>query len=214
MSIFHRVTDILSANLNDLVDRFEDPEKMLRQAVREMDESIADAMDGAARAIATEKLLEKELEKRVGEATECRERAQRAVQIGDDASARVALRQERDAKMLAEDLRKDVESARAASLALRRQIDGLRAKLMEAKRKLASLSARQRVTDAKKRACVAAKDLNTDPFRKFERFEERIEHEEAAVDALAGFGSVAQEDDQVGPEIEAELARLKGAREP
>ena len=41
MGIFHRVSDIISANINDLVDRFEDPERMLRQAIREMQESIA-----------------------------------------------------------------------------------------------------------------------------------------------------------------------------
>ena len=49
MRVFRRVTDILSASLNDLIDKFEDPEKMLRQAIREMEESVADAMEGAAR---------------------------------------------------------------------------------------------------------------------------------------------------------------------
>src|SRR6185436_14414025 len=116
------------------VDRFEDPEKMLRQAVREMEDSIADAMDGAAKAIATEKLIESEIEKRSSGAAACHERARKAVQAGDDATARACLRQERDEAAQASELRKDLAAARAASQALRRQVDGLRAKLMAAKR--------------------------------------------------------------------------------
>ena len=61
MGLFQRVGDILSANFNDLIDRFEDPEKMLRQAIREMEALIAETLDGAAQSIATEKLIGKDL---------------------------------------------------------------------------------------------------------------------------------------------------------
>ena len=60
MGIFARVSDIISANLNDMVERFESPETMLRQAIREMDAAIARTMEATARAIADERLIEHE----------------------------------------------------------------------------------------------------------------------------------------------------------
>ena len=61
MGLFRRFGDIVSANLNDLVNHFEDPEKMLRQAIREMEEAVASALNEAAKVVANEKLLAKQL---------------------------------------------------------------------------------------------------------------------------------------------------------
>ena len=61
MRLFPRIGDIIAANLNDLVDRFEDPEVMLKQAIREMETMIEAATGGAARAIAGERLLARDL---------------------------------------------------------------------------------------------------------------------------------------------------------
>ena len=61
MRLFQRIGDIIAANLNDLVDRFEDPEVMLKQAIREMETMIEGATGGAARAIAGERLLARDL---------------------------------------------------------------------------------------------------------------------------------------------------------
>jgi phage shock protein A len=59
MSLFKRVGDIISANLNDLVEKFEDPELMLKQAIREMETSIGEARQEVARAMASDKLVRK-----------------------------------------------------------------------------------------------------------------------------------------------------------
>ncbi len=61
MRLFQRISDIIAANLNDLVDRFEDPEAMLKHAIREMETMIEEATGGAARAIAGERLLARDL---------------------------------------------------------------------------------------------------------------------------------------------------------
>jgi phage shock protein A len=68
MGIFRRFTDILSANLNDLIDRFEDPEKALRQAIREMEQAVTDALNSAAKVIANERLLTKPINGSFGHA--------------------------------------------------------------------------------------------------------------------------------------------------
>src|SRR4029077_5255796 len=98
MGLFQRFGDIISANLNDMVDRFEEPEKMLKQAVREMEAAISDAKRETARAMASEKLAAKELAESERQGREWGQRAEQAVRAGDDAMARKALtrKQEHD----------------------------------------------------------------------------------------------------------------------
>ena len=91
MRLFQRIGDIIAANLNDLVDRFEDPEVMLKQAIREMETMIAEATGGAARAIAGERLLARELADHEQKAARWRARAEEAVSRGDDDLARQAI---------------------------------------------------------------------------------------------------------------------------
>ncbi|MGH9895421.1 MAG: PspA/IM30 family protein, partial [bacterium] len=62
VSIFKRINDVISANLNDLVDRVEDPERMVKQIIREMEDNIRISKEGVIEAIASEKRLERELE--------------------------------------------------------------------------------------------------------------------------------------------------------
>jgi phage shock protein A len=61
-NLFKRISDLISANINDLIDRVEDPERMIKQIIREMEESITMAKEGVIQAIASEKQLQKELE--------------------------------------------------------------------------------------------------------------------------------------------------------
>ena len=84
MRLFQRIGDIIAANLNDLVDRFEDPEVMLKQAIREMETMIEGATGGAARAIAGERLLARDLSDHEQKAASWRGRAEEAVVRGDD----------------------------------------------------------------------------------------------------------------------------------
>src|SRR5436190_74324 len=96
MGIFKKINDIISANLNDLTDSWENPEQMLRQAIREMEESIGAATRETARALANEKLLGKELEKNRSQARRWEERAEQAVSAGDDELARKALKRKKE----------------------------------------------------------------------------------------------------------------------
>ncbi len=91
MGLFQRIGDIIAANLNDLVDRFEDPEVMLKQAIREMETMIEAATAGAARAIAGERLLSKDLSDHEQKAARWRARAEEGVSRGDDDLARQAI---------------------------------------------------------------------------------------------------------------------------
>lgn len=151
MGLFRRFGDIVSANLNDLVDRFEDPEKMLRQAIREMEEAVASALNGAAKVVANEKLLAQQLAENRRQAEHWHERACQAVRDGDDQRARRALVRKAEHEQLIPALEDQKTATQQAGRKLRRQIDGMRARLAEAKRKLATLSARNRAAESRRK---------------------------------------------------------------
>ena len=150
MRLFRRIGDIVSANLNEMIDHFEDPEKMLKQAVREMERAVTAALDAAVKVVANEKLLAKQLAENRRQADRWHDRAGQAVDAGDDALARRALTRKVQHEELVAALEDQQAAATETSRKLRRQIDGMRAKLAEAKRKLATLTARKRAAEARK----------------------------------------------------------------
>lgn len=219
MGLFHRINDILAANLNDLVDRFENPEKMLRQALREMEASTAEASSAAARSIAAEKLLAKELAAQREQAALWQSRAASAVAAGDDEAARRALVRRRENDHLAVALADELIAAQALNARLRRQIDALRAKQSETSRKLAALSARHRLAAARRQLFRGARS-STEPIARFARMCRRVELAEVEADALAELeleGNdewTALESRHDAAAVESELAELKRAAVP
>ncbi len=100
MGIFKRVGDIVSANLNDMAERFESPETMLRQAIREMDAAVTKQMESAARIIADERLVESELSRCRKKSDELHTRAREAVARDDNEAARRWLSQRQEHQQL------------------------------------------------------------------------------------------------------------------
>ena len=189
MGLFDRISDIISANLNDMAEQFEDPEKMLRQAVREMEESLVDAQQQTDKAMAREKLVERELANNEKESINWKTRAENAVRSNDDDLARKALLRKQEHDKLAVALRDQLAAARDASQTLRHQYEGMQAKLAEAKRTLATLSARQRAAEVRKKIHTHAvqDDVGIDDvaFAKFDRLRERVAQTEAEAEALS-----------------------------
>ena len=226
MSIFKRISDIVAANLNELVDDYEDPEGVLRQAVREMEAAIRSAKPDVARAMANEKTVTKELATNHRECQIWSQRAATAVEAGDDALARKALGRKREYEKIVAALRDQLAAASDAAHTLRRQLEAMQAKLKDAQRRLGTLAARKRAADvrsklAKSDAGITA-DIDQDAFDKFERLERKVAMAEAEADALTELArserdrtvddvevSSAADDDL---EIEAELAALKQAQ--
>jgi phage shock protein A len=221
MGIFKRISDIVSANLNDLTEGWENPEQMLRQAIREMEESIGTATRETARALANEKLLDKELQKNRSHAERWQQRAEQAISAGDDELARKALFRKKEHEKLVVALEDQLNAARDAAGSLKRQLDGMKVKLAEAKRSMATLSARQRAADFRKKmdaaSCDFTTDLDDDAFAKFERLRNRVEQSEAEAEAMAELRGTASERPQQDDEFEqddeadvdAQLAELK-----
>lgn len=217
MGIFKRISDIITANLSDLTEGFENPEQMLRQAIREMEESIVTATNETAKALASEKVLRRELNGNRDQLQCWQQRAQQAVDAGDDELARKALRRKKEHEKLVVALEDQLQSSQQAAATLRRQLEAMKAKLTEAKRSLATLSARQRAAEFRKKmaSCGAeqTKEFDQNAFAKFERFRSRVEQAEAEAEALAELhtqgADIELEHYTIDYDMEKELASLK-----
>ena len=95
-NIFKRISDILAANLNDLIDRVEDPERMVKQIIREMEDNIHIAEEGVIDAMASEKQLQKDLEQHRHQAATWRQRAEEALRADQEDLARAALTRKKE----------------------------------------------------------------------------------------------------------------------
>ena len=190
MGLFQRISDIITANLNEMTESWEDPEKMLRQAIREMEQSIQEVTQETAKVMANQKLLAKELANNQRQMADWQSKAETAVKSGDDDLARKALSRKREHQKLVVALQDQWNSTEEASRTLKNQLEGMKSKLAEAKRSLATLSARQRAADFRKKMHstpgVLDAPLDDDnAFAKFDRLRARVEQAEAEADALA-----------------------------
>ena len=224
MGFFKRISDIVSANLNEMTEQFEDPEKMLKQAIREMEESINSATRDTAKVMANEKTLVREMERNRQQLDQWHGRAVTAIGAGDDDLAKRALARKREHEKLVAALEDQLGAAREASAALRRQLDGMKAKMAEARRSLATLSARKRAADFSKRMelqASVATETDENAFAKFDRLKAKVEQAEAEAEALRELRigtptAAAYEEEALGEdvEIDAELAELKRQAAP
>lgn len=216
MRLFKRLTDILSANVNELIEEYEDPELLLKQAVREMEQAIRAALEQAVKVVAHEKLLGRELAEAESAAAQWCQRAEDAVRRGDDAAARDALRHKCDGEAISTALAQQLAQATEASHALRRQIEVMRGRVDEAKRKLAVLAARQRAAEARQRLLreFTTVPLGDEAFQKFDRMCRKVDQTEAEAAALAeltGAAALHQFNDnrEAEEQVEVELRELK-----
>jgi phage shock protein A len=218
MGVIKRISDIISANLNDLTEGFEDPERMLKQAVREMEETIIEVTGQTAKAMANEANLSRELERNRAQQQLWRGRAEKAVCEGDDSLAQKALRRKNEHQKLVAALKDQLECAEKAIAGLCCQLSTMKAKLAEGKRNLATLSARKRAADfRKKMACQAigvVSEVDDSAFAKFARMKARVEQAEAEAQAMDELQRLDGTDTDIDtPEedidISAELVELK-----
>ncbi|WP_254508729.1 PspA/IM30 family protein [Anatilimnocola floriformis] len=216
MGLFRRLTDILSANVNELLEQYEDPELLLKQAIREMEAAVGTARENAVKVVAEEKLLARQLSAEEAAVALWRERATTAVKRGDDEVARSALVRKREHEAVSTALAKQLEEAATLGQTLRRQIESLRLRTEDARRKLVLLTARQQAAVARQRLLVefSAAPIGEHAFQKFERLCRKVERTEAETEALAELsGDLASHDftaeQDAREEIEGELSVLK-----
>lgn len=217
MGILDRMSRLIRANVNDLIDRAEDPEKMLNELLREMESSIREARMQVANMIAQEKELEGDLADAQRDSYEWGRRAEMAVGSGKDDLAREALRRKRDSESIGTVYAQQLTSQQEMVGKLKQQLKMLEAKYNEAESKRDVLIARHRATQAQRQVSETLQQMpGLDSFSELDRMEKRIRGDEARTEALSElqgdnldyqFAELDRDED-----IERELAALKAGR--
>jgi phage shock protein A len=220
MGIFSRLSDIVNSNINSLLDHAEDPEKIIRLMVQEMEETLVEVRSSAARAIAEQKDIARKL-KRVDDAqSEWQRKAELALTKGRDDLARGALTEKAKLADLSEHLKEEQDALKSALEHHEQDIIKLEAKLNEAKAKKAALQARHQTASNRLRVRQNIYDGRIeDAFMRFDKVEARLDRMEGEVEAYdLGRGKTLEEefddlasDEAVEQELEALKSKVKAA---
>ena len=208
MGIFDRFSTLLRSNINDLISRAEDPEKMLNQILVDMRSQLVKAKQQVAAAIADEKRLRDQADQEMKQAKDWENKAMLAVREGRDDLAKQALVRKSEHESHGMQLAQTWEAHRAETEKLKDQLRGLNDKIEEAKRKKNLLLARQRRAQAQKRIAETMSSMSENSaFDAFSRMEERIEQNERQIKA-----SVEIEEEFSGDALQQSFKALeKGA---
>jgi phage shock protein A len=191
MGIFARLATLIKSNLNDLISRSEDPEKMLNQVVIDMANQLIEAKKQVAVSIADEKRLAKQAEQEAANAAEWERRAMLAIKAGDDNLAKEALARKKEHDQLATAYKDQWQKQKQAVEQLKTALRLLNNKIEEAKRKKNVLVARKKRAEAQKAIQETMSGLqNASAFETFERMATKIDQMEAEAEAA---GELAEE---------------------
>ena len=186
MGIFDRISSVLKSNINDLISRAENPEKMLNQIIIDMRSQLAKAKQQVAGAIADEKRLKDQVDAELKLASEWEQRAMLAVKEGRDDLAKQALMRNNEHSVHGQQLEAAWQQHQAETEKLKNSLRDLNDKIEEARRKKNLLIARQKRAEAQKRIAETMSSMSEkSAFEAFNRMEARIEDNERRVIANA-----------------------------
>ena len=186
MGIFSRLATLIKSNLNDMISKAEDPEKMLNQVITEMTEQLANAKKQVAVSIADSHRLGKTVENEQQQAKEWERKAMMAIRAGNDELAKEALNRKREHDTLATTMGEQWEKQKTAVEQLKNALRALNNKIEEAKRKKNVLIARKKRAEAQKAIHETMAGLkNQSSFETFDRMAQKIDQMEAEADASA-----------------------------
>lgn len=214
MGLFDRLGRVVRANLNDLVSKAEDPEKILEQAIIDMQEDLVQLRQAVAQTIATQKRTEQQYNKNQADANSWQQRAQLALSKGDEDLARQALQRKKAASDTAAMLKQQLDQQFAQTEQMKKNLIALESKIGEAKTKKDMLKARAKAAQANKQLQSAVSNIGTSSaMGAFDRMEEKVlslEAESQSAYELTGAsleGAFAQL--EAGSDVDDELAMMK-----
>ncbi len=215
MGIFSRISDIFKANVNDALDKAEDPEKMLKQMIIEMEESVNKTTLAVSQAIANEKSLERKIEKARRESADWQQKAEQALNSNREDLARAALEKKNISERNVRDLEPLHKQAKVTADSMREKLNKLKAKLDEARNRQSTLIARSQAAKAQKQIAQSFSGVGSDAFSKFDKYEGKVEQLESQAEAYEELAGEDQNlEDQFkelssGSEVDDELLKLK-----
>ena len=221
MGIFSRLTDIINANINALLDKAEDPGKMIRLMIQEMEDTLVEVRSQAVRAIADKKELERKLDGLVARRAHWEEKAEFALRKQREDLARSALMVKHKLEEQAAAIRGELELVSQSMAGHNNDLAQLQAKLEEAKARRKALELRMKTAQDRDKIRRTLHDGRIDDaLNRYELLERRIDDLEAGAEVYdMGKGKTLDEEFaelEVEAEIVADLERLKarvGARD-
>jgi phage shock protein A len=207
MGIFSRLAQLIKSNLNDLISRSEDPEKMLNQVVLEMSNQLVEAKKQVAASIADEKRLQKQLEQELANAQEWERKAMMALRAGNEGLAKEALARKREHDELAATYKDQWQKQNAAVEQLKKALRLLNDKIEEAKRKKNVLIARKKRAEAQRAIQDTMSGLrDQSAFETFDRMAAKVDQIEAEAEAGAELA-----DEYSGDSLAHKFKELEGS---
>lgn len=216
MGIFSRMSDIVNSNLNALCDSAEDPEKMIRLIIQEMEDTLVEVRSTSAKIIGEQKKVSRHRDRIAAEAAAWEDKAKLAVSKGRDDLAKAALQERRMTEEVLRAVEEELTMAGEQVAQLNEEVGQLQQKLDDAKAKQKAILLRAKTVSSRvqiKRQ-VQRNELDN-AFAKFERFERKVDNLEGELQALdlgrETAGGLAAEIDALGAEdwLDEELMRIK-----
>ena len=223
MGSFSRLRYVIAANVNSLLEKAEDPEKLLKALIRDMEDAAEDARLASADLLAEQKHLERITGRYQNEMTAWTERAEKAVESGKDDMARSALKAKSETEQALKSAKDEAASLDERMVQLEFDIATLKSKLVEAKTRLKEISARKGHTPGNHnrhadQAVSPGERKVRRAMGRFDRLQSQVERLEARVSSYefgGDAGNAWQElDNPADPQVEAELQSLKNRIAP
>jgi phage shock protein A len=214
MGLFDRISRVVRSNLNDMVSKAEDPEKVLEQSIIDMQEDLIQLRQAVAQSIASQKRTEQQYNQNQSQANSWQQRAQLAMQKGDENLAREALVRKKGYVDTANALKGQLDGQATQVDQLKRSLIALEGKISEAKTKKNMLKARAQAAKAQEQLQSAVSNIGTSgAMAAFERMEEKVLNAEARAQAAGELAGADLENQfaqlEAGSDVEDELAALK-----
>ena len=214
MSIFLRMTDIFKSNVNDVLERMEDPEKMVKQMIIEMEEGLVKATSALAKAMANEKNLQKQQTIAEEQSKQWEAKATTALKGGNADLAKQALSKKVIYDGQVRQYEGMVTQASNTTSQLRAQLDTLKTKLDEARMKQSTLVARAATAKTQKEfSTILGTSVGEGAFAKFDKMEKKIEGMESEAEAFSEISGDGPADDpfkamEKDQQVDDEMAKL------
>ena len=218
MGIFSRTRDIIAANFSDLLEKAEDPAKMIRMIILEMEETLVEVRASAARTIADQKEMRRHVAKLNQLQADWAEKAQFALSKDREDLARAALLEKRKAGDMAEQLAGEITVLDDSLRAYEADIDKLQTRLREARSRQSAIAARLESAENRIRLrTLLASERVDEAMARFDMLERRVDYAEGRADALTlAEGNKPNLADEIaalatGDKLDEELAAMKQA---
>ena len=221
MGIFSRMSDIINSNINALLDQAEDPEKMIRLIIQEMEDTLVEVRSSSARVLADRKAAARRQEQLRAEAQAWEDKARLAISKGREDLARAALQEKREIEEELEAVSTELAATDEHIGQLNDEIAKLQNKLNDAKAKKKALVMRSQTVESRiKVKRQVNREALDEAFGRFEHFERRMDNLESQLDvmdlgkdvapSLAAEIDALAEDEKINAELDRLRSEVKG----